>query len=154
MPIAPAEMDLQRALVDAVEEAESAHPGCVLRVETSGDLRGTWDAARLSQVLANLVGNAIHHGAAKTTITITARGEADAVVLRVHNQGPVIPPADLPELFSPFKRLRSGERPATPTSNLGLGLYIVERIVTAHGGTITVSSSAAAGTAFTIRLPR
>ena len=154
MPITPSEMDLERAVVDAVEETRAAYPECIIEVETAGDLRGQWDAGRIGQVLANLLGNAVHHGAAKTTINVSARETADEVVLEVHNQGPVIPPDDLPELFSPFKRLRGGELPASPTGNLGLGLYIVERIVTAHGGTIGVASSAEEGTTFTIHLPR
>ena len=66
---------------------------------------------------------------------------------------PSIAAAELPTLFSPFKRL-NGQGAADGHANLGLGLYIVERIVTAHGGTIDVNSTDAAGTFFTVRLPR
>ena len=73
-------------------------------------------------------------------------------MLRVHNHGPPIPKAALPGIFSPFKRIPEGEQPRS--GSLGLGLYIAERVVTAHGGRIDVRSSAEAGTLFTVRLPR
>jgi signal transduction histidine kinase len=153
VPITRGKMDLAAVTRNAVEEMAAAHPESVLQLETSGDLCGEWDSACISQLLQNLIGNAVQHGSSKTTISITARGEAREVVLRVHNLGPTIPPSDLHGLFSPFKRLRSDEV-ATPHSSLGLGLYIAERIVSGHGGTIDVSSSPEAGTSFTTRLPR
>ena len=85
---------------------------------------------------------------------MTAQGESADVVLRVHSHGGEIPKADLPGLFSPFKRFQSDRPAARDSGNLGLGLYIAERIVSAHNGTIDVRSSAEAGTLFTIRLPR
>jgi signal transduction histidine kinase len=154
VPVLRRDMDLAKAAADAVHEVTVAHPASVLRLETSGDLVGTWDAARIGQMLTNLVGNAVHHGAAHTPITVSARGFPTAVELHVHNCGPPIPPADLPDLFSPYKRFRAGTaRVGSPTS-LGLGLYIAERIATAHGGTIVVTSTDGDGTAFTVRLPR
>ncbi len=153
VPIVRRRMDLSKEASHAVEEMAAAHPESVLALEASGDLRGDWDCARIGQVLANLVGNAVQHGSAKTPIVVTARGELEEVVLQVHNRGPAIPTSDLQGIFSPFKRLQSGQA-AGPSSSLGLGLYIAERIVTAHGGTIDVSSSDEAGTSFTVRLPR
>ena len=82
------------------------------------------------------------------------QGEAADVVLRVQNRGPAIEGVQMPGLFSPFKWLGTEGASSAPSSSLGLGLYIAERIVTAHGGTIDVRSSAAAGTLFTVRLPR
>ncbi|GAC1649827.1 MAG: sensor histidine kinase [Gemmatimonadaceae bacterium] len=154
IPIIPADMDLAAVVRHAVEEMTLAHPESVLQFTASGDVRGRWDAARINQVVANLIGNAVQHGTPKTLISVTAQGEATAVVLRVHNYGPTIPTEDLHALFSPFKRLRSGETVARDASRLGLGLYIADRIVTAHGGTIDVRSSREAGTLFSIRLPR
>jgi len=153
IPTARAPMDLASEAAHAVEEMTAAHPESTIRLVTSGDLRGTWDSARLGQVMTNLLANAVQHGSAATPITMTARGDADEVVLAVHNLGPAIPPSRLPELFSPFKRLRSGDAPS-PTGNLGLGLYITERVVTAHSGRIDVTSSDPAGTTFTVHLPR
>ncbi|MFN2398485.1 MAG: ATP-binding protein [Gemmatimonadaceae bacterium] len=153
VPIVRQEMDMAKVARQAVEEMRAAHPESVLEFETSGDLQGEWDSARISQVLANLLTNAVQHGSAKATITVTVQGDAESVVLRVHNRGAAIPISDLHELFSPLKRLRSGEATARHASNLGLGLYIAERIVTAHGGTIEVNSSDETGTLFTVRLP-
>jgi signal transduction histidine kinase len=154
VPILRAEMDLGKDVASAVEEVAAAHPESVVQLELSGDLHGSWDSARIGQVVANLLGNAVQHGSAKTAISIGVRGEEKEVVLRVHNRSPVIPEADLPGIFGPFKRLRSGDGAGGPSSSLGLGLYIAERIVTAHGGTIAVESSNDRGTAFTVRLPR
>jgi signal transduction histidine kinase len=147
------EMDMAKVTRDAVEEIAAANPESVLSVDTSVDLRGEWDAARISQVLANLLGNAVQHGSAKTPISVAVQGEAKEVMLQVHNSGPAIPTSDLDGLFSPLKLLKSGEA-ASNSNHLGLGLYIARQIVTSHGGTIAVSSSAKAGTSFTVRLPR
>ena len=136
-----------------MDEIRAAYPESQLQLNASGDLTGDWDCARIGQVLANLLGNAAQHGTPRTMISLTARGELKEVVLQVHNRGAPIPPADIPMLFSPFKRLAN---PGDGGNNgsLGLGLYIVERIVTAHGGSIDVNSSDAGGTFFTVRLPR
>ena len=154
IPVVRARMDMAKVAGDAVDEMAAAHPESILQFKASGDLRGEWDSARISQLLANLLGNAVQHGSAKTTISVTASGESKEVVLRVHNRGPAIPMSDLHGLFSPLKRLKSDQAPAPESNSLGLGLYIAERIVTAHGGTIDVSSSGDAGTAFTVHLPR
>ncbi|MEJ7810768.1 MAG: sensor histidine kinase [Gemmatimonadaceae bacterium] len=154
VPIVRGDTDLAKVAAHAVEEIAAAEPESVLELHTSGDLLGEWDAARISQVLSNLLANAVQHGSTKTTISVTVQGEAEDVVLQVHNHGPAIPSSDLHGLFNPLKRLKSGERAAPASGNLGLGLYIAERIVTAHGGSIEVQSSSDAGTTFTVRLPR
>jgi signal transduction histidine kinase len=154
LPIERQAMDIGKTTLDAVQEMTAAQPASVLQVDTTGDLRGEWDPGRVSQLLANLLGNAVQYGTPKSPIRVTAHGNADEVVLRVHNRGPEIPAAELPALFDPLKRLGSGETPAGPSSNLGLGLYIAERIVAAHGGSIVVESSNEAGTTFTVSLPR
>jgi signal transduction histidine kinase len=137
-----------------VDEMAAVHPDAVLQFTPTGNLHGEWDAPRISQVVTNLLGNAVQHGASGTRISVTAQGEAADVVLRVHSQGRAIAKADLPGLFSPFKRFQSDRTATGDSGNLGLGLYIAERIVSAHNGTIDVRSSAEAGTLFTIRLPR
>ncbi|MDQ6888317.1 MAG: sensor histidine kinase [Gemmatimonadota bacterium] len=154
VPIVREDIDLGDVARHAVDEMTAAQPDSVLQLHTSGSLHGTWDGARISQVLSNLLGNAVQHGSAKTTISLTVKGEEKEVVLRVHNRGAAIPKSEMRDLFSPLKRLSSGETPVAHSSNLGLGLYIAERIVTAHGGTIDVNSSAEAGTAFTVHLRR
>ncbi|HET7321347.1 MAG TPA: ATP-binding protein, partial [Longimicrobiaceae bacterium] len=112
--------------------------------------------ARLSQALSNLIGNAVQHGAEGATVTVEIRGEEDRVVVVIHNRGAAIPPDQLDGIFNPMKE-RGPNRNASgggPTSSLGLGLYIAERIVSAHEGNIEVASTAASGTTFTVSLPR
>lgn len=152
IPIVRAQVDMAKVVTDAVEEAKASRPDTDVRLETSGDLRGEWDSARMSQVLSNLIGNAINHGSATTPITVTAHGEADAVVISVHNLGRPIPKDQLPNIFNPL----TGAAPESrdPKNHLGLGLYIAERVVAGHGGTIAVDSTEARGTTFTVRLPR
>ena len=154
VPIARKAMDLGAEASLAVEEVVEAHPGTVVKLNVSGELRGSWDKERIAQLLSNLLGNAVQHGVTDTPISLTARGETNDVVLQVHNHGPVISPEEMDGLFSPFKRLAGGQVASSGSSSLGLGLYIVERIVTAHSGEIKVQSSEDGGTFFTVRLPR
>jgi signal transduction histidine kinase len=154
VPIARAEMDLATVIRHAVEEMSVAEPQAAVQFTATGEMRGMWDAARIGQVVTNLLSNAVQHGAPGTLISVTAQGEAADVVLRIHNYGPPIPASDLRMLFSPFKRFQSDTPARADVTSLGLGLYIVDRIIDSHGGTIDVRSSAEAGTLFTIRLPR
>jgi PAS domain S-box-containing protein len=132
-----------------LEELEVTHPDRVVLTHGRGPHAGEWDPDRLAQVVSNLVGNALQHGARDTPVQVALREEGSEVVLTVTNQGAPIPEALLPHVFDPFQRAADSGR-----EGLGLGLYIVEQIVQAHGGTIAVCSSAAAGTTFTVRLPR
>lgn len=155
MPLCPAAIDVDNLCREVVEEMRAAHPTRTLRYEPRGDLTGEWDAARLRQVVSNLLGNALHHGGNSGPVALTAAGEGSDVLLAVHNAGPPIPPDVLPTIFEPLVRGSSAEseRRRRPGS-LGLGLYIAREVVTAHGGAIDVKSSAEAGTIFTVSLPR
>lgn len=153
VPLVRVDTDMAAVARDAVDEAAAAHPGRVIEFAPSGDLTGCWDAARVDQVLSNLLGNAVQHGDPAAPIRVTVGGEGKNVVLKVHNRGATIPAGDLAGLFNPLKRLQSGAAGAG-AANLGLGLYIVEQIVSAHGGTIEVASGPDAGTSFTVCLPR
>lgn len=153
LAVQPHETDLQRLIEHAVDEFRSNSPRHEFVVRVTGDLLGRWDAPRIAQVLANLLGNAVQYGEAAAPVEIIARGDADEIVLEVCNTGPVIRTDDLPTLCSPFKRLRAGT--AAPTAqNLGLGLYIAQQIVTAHAGQLMVSSTIESGTTFAVHLPR
>ena len=140
-----------RTLADKViEELRVAYPGRSLVVEyDSGSPTGVWDEARLSQVLATLVGNALRHGARDRSVRVTVRGASPTLLVDVHNAGE-IPVAQLPHLFDAF---RAGAQEARDNSR-DFGLYIVRQIVVAHGGTLEVSSSQEAGTTFHVQLPR
>jgi signal transduction histidine kinase len=154
VPITRQRMDLAKEAAHAIDEITSANPRTVVKLNVSGDVTGDWDAGRVGQVISNLLGNAVQHGDADETISVTVRGESRNVVLQIHNHGSAIPAEELPGLFSPFKRIRSEAMAEKASTSLGLGLYIVERIVVAHGGTIDVQSTDDGGTFFTVRLPR
>jgi two-component system, sensor histidine kinase len=103
------------------------------------------DADRMTQLLDNLVTNAMRYGHGK--ITVRLRREDGIAVIAVHNRGAPIPSDQLATLFDPYKRA------ARSHGGVGLGLYIVEQIARAHGGTVQVSSDADAGTTFEVRIP-
>jgi signal transduction histidine kinase len=149
MPLKRRLVDLQQVCEEALIEIRSGQSTAVVQLQAGGDLRGEWDPDRLAQVVSNLVGNAIQHGDG-TPVMLTAQGDGDSVTLAVHNGGAPIPPDVLPFVFEPLAR---GHEDSAGHS-IGLGLFIVRAIVSAHGGNIKVSSSADAGTTFTVALPK
>lgn len=156
IPIDRAEIDLRRIVQDVVAEIMAARPEGNVEVEAGEGQHGHWDAARMSQALTNLVGNAVEHGATGTAVGVKFRGGDEDVAIMIHNRGAAIPADRLDGIFNPMK-LRMTPAKASdhgPSGNLGLGLYIAERIVHAHGGRIEVDSSEPRGTTFTVHLPR
>jgi signal transduction histidine kinase len=137
-----------------IEELSIANPERIILLELRGRQPFELDPVRIEQVLSNLVGNALVHGEPETPIEVFVDVRDSEALLAVTNRGPLIPPDRAASLFQPFTQggvsHRDGDRPR----GLGLGLYIVHQIVTAHGGTVTVESSAALGTTFIVRLPR
>jgi signal transduction histidine kinase len=118
------------------------------------DIPGEWDEARMSQVLSNLLGNAVQHGARRSPVTLTAYLGDTGVELAVHNDGPAIPPHLVPKLFDcMFQGTPMPKNASDASTSLGLGLYIAKEIITAQGGTIDVYSTDAEGTTFIARLP-
>jgi len=134
-----------------VQEYQATYPGCVIERRIHGDDAGHWDADRLAQVLANLLGNALQHGTPGEPVRIVIDGMSeDRMVLSVANRG-LIPAALVPSIFDPF---RGGERISGRKEGLGLGLYIAQQIAAAHGGVIEVKSNPEDQTVFTVRMPR
>jgi signal transduction histidine kinase len=154
MPLSVAPLDLGSLCQEVLGEFRAAHPDRRLHCQSVGDLSGQWDAARLRQVLSNLIGNAIDHGDDRGSIEVLTKSEGSKVALTVTNPGPLIASSALPTIFDPFVRATSMPRSNKRHAGIGLGLYIARQIVIAHGGTITVASSEATGTVFTVRLPR
>ena len=155
IPINRAEFDLRKVLHDVVNEITSAHPERKVEVDTGKEQIGQWDAARISQALTNLVSNAVEHGAPGTTRVELGGGEKDVAIM-IHNHGGSISADQMDGIFNPMKPSTTPQKSSAhgPTGNLGLGLYIAERIVHAHGGRIKVESSEERGTTFTVHLPR
>lgn len=155
IPIVREDMSIDKAVHDAVDEICAAHPDRTIELDSRSGVRGQWDCARVSQVFANLIGNAVEHGDQSHAVSVTVRARDDEVTVAIHNFGAAIPPEKLNGIFSPMKAKESaGDSASGPSGHLGLGLYIAERIVKAHEGTIDVDSSDAKGTTFTVHLPR
>jgi signal transduction histidine kinase len=151
VPIQREPADLAQICRQTIGELQASHPGHDLLLDATGSCAGEWDPDRLAQLVGNLVANAIDHGDPDTPVRVTALDEGPVVVLEVSNQGAPIPPDLLPTLFEAFHR-RSGGR---PSRGLGLGLFISQQIVHAHGGTIAAQSSERErSTTLTVRLPR
>jgi signal transduction histidine kinase len=153
IPVVRRELDLGKLLREAVEEVAAAYPRNEFRVDTRKGESGEWDAGRLSQALVNLLGNAGEHAPVGTGVSVSLDAEGDDVAITIHNMGAPIPGDRLDGLFNPMKRSLEGSTPG-PNGNLGLGLYIAERIVHAHRGRIDVRSSELEGTTFTVHLTR
>ncbi len=144
-------VELERLARAIVDELRVAHPGRAIEIDARGDLRGRWDPGRVAEVISNLVGNALVHGAHDSPVRLSLAEEDGTVILAVSNRGPTIPEQFLAHLFEPFwQPPADGEAP--PRRGLGLGLFIVRQIVVAHGGTIDVQSRDGL-TTFTVRLP-
>ncbi len=156
IPIERSACDLGPVCEASLEDIRAGNPAQQFVQRVSGDLNLQADAARMQQALSNLLSNAVQHGSLTSPVSLTADGEVDAVVLKVCNSGDPIPSDALQAIFEPLVRAPNATSAAHERSktSLGLGLFIVREIVLAHGGTITVESSIADGTVFTIRLPR
>ena len=154
IPVTRGEVKLGRLVRDVVDEVRDAYPDCLIEVDSRGEHTGRWDRARLAQALSNLVTNAVQHRAENSPVTVAIHGDADFVDVLVHNRGSTIPAEALVGIFHPMKKRSDPQEGITtgPTGSLGLGLYIADQIVRAHGGTISVESSNE-GTTFTVRLP-
>jgi signal transduction histidine kinase len=152
LPIAPGPMNLGDLCTQVVGEMRAAYPDRRIGFEQSGDVSGEWDAARLRQVISNLLGNAVLHGDdGRGSIKLRVSDQGATVMLAVHNQGRPIPESAIATLFDPFVR---GADAKQHPGGMGLGLYITRAVVNAHGGAIDVTSSPETGTTFTVRLPR
>lgn len=139
-----------RDLLDQVAVAPRNH-GVALTVDVTGDPELTADPVRLRQVIGNLVGNALRHTPPGGRVTLLGHRDGDEAVIEVRDTGAGIAPEDLPHVFDRFWRAEKSRNRQSGGS--GLGLAIVRSIVTAHGGTVTATSTPGAGTAFTLRLP-
>ncbi len=149
------ELDFEEVeLGEAVQEAlgavedEAAQSGSEIRV-TGSPARGFWDRLRVSQVVTNLLANAVKYGAGKA-VEVEFGPRADRAFLAVRDHGIGIDPSDQRQIFERFERAVSSRN----YGGLGLGLYIVKRIVEAHGGTIAVESKPGEGSTFRVELPQ
>ncbi|RJK97169.1 ATP-binding protein [Vallicoccus soli] len=146
---------VRRQLVDPVAAVRRHVAGLVASglgedrfvVEVRDPLPELWaDADKVDQVLGNLLGNAVHHGAGTVTVVVEPGEEPGSTAVTVLDQGEGIPPEQQARVFT--KWWRSGRRGGT-----GLGLYIVRGLVEAHGGTVTLGEAPGGGAMFRFVLP-
>jgi sigma-B regulation protein RsbU (phosphoserine phosphatase) len=140
---------LEPTIRHVVEEFRVSFPGRTIETEVLLSEVVNCDAQRISQLLSNLVANALTHGAESGTVGVQAGLDGNDLVLTVSNAGEPIPPEALQRLFQPFTR--EDFRPSQ--QGLGLGLYIAFEIARAHGGKLEVTSTTEE-TRFTFRMPR
>jgi signal transduction histidine kinase len=140
-------LNIEPVIAQVVEETRSALPERQIEAIVQAPQPVTCDRVRISQLLSNLIGNAMSHGEATTPVQLAASMHDGFFELSVSNGGKQIPPDALARLFMPFVR---GEH--VSEKGLGLGLYIASEIAKAHGGVLTASSSPVE-TRFTFRMP-
>ncbi len=133
-------------------EVQAREKEVTLKFEVAADLPNVQaDEQRITQVLFNLISNALRHTPVGGTITISAELREDRILVSVRDTGAGIPPEDLPHVFERF--YRADRSRARSTGGSGLGLTIAKQIVEAHGGQIWAQSWLGAGSTFAFSLP-
>lgn len=151
IPIDRRPLHLAAILEPAIREASAVFPRRRVVLDVRGDVCGMWDGDRLSQVVENALANALRYSPPDTPVRIRATGRDEVVELEVTNDGVPIDSSKLRELFQPMTR---GDNDASDRDGVGLGLFIVKEIVTAHGGTVDLASDASLKTRLRVVLPR
>ena len=123
-----------------------------VRLTSDGDLGGDWDTTRVREAVGGLLANAARFASRGSVVTIAVDGHAtDEVKVTVHGDGTPIDVETLQTIFDPVARVESEN---ATYAGLGLGLFIVRKVVDAHGGQVSVDASEEHGTTFTVVLPR
>ncbi|MCU1327154.1 MAG: sensor histidine kinase [Bryobacterales bacterium] len=143
-----ASQPLEPVLRQVIDEQTAVYPD--RSIDTHFDLAEpvSCDRARVAQLFSNVLGNALSYGAANEPVRVRAVSGSGQFELSIANAGEQIAPTVVERLFQPFYRSSARQN----REGLGLGLYIAQEIATAHGGAITVTSTAAE-TCFTFRMP-
>lgn len=151
LPMTVSSQDLAQLCQHALDEVRASYPDAAIELTVSGDVSGVWDGARLSQILVNLLVNAVQHG--EGAVHLRAIAEEETVRIEVSNVGDPIPDHAMRALFDPLMRTYTPPERRGAAAGLGLGLYVCDCVARLHHGTIEVESSAEV-TTFTVRLPR
>jgi signal transduction histidine kinase len=137
-----------RNVVDLLE-GSAARERIALRLPAD-PVHVSCDALRIEQAVGNLVSNAIKYSPPDTPVDVVVEARGHEVAIRVTDRGPGLSADEQARLFEPFRRVGSA---AATAPGIGLGLFIVRRIVTAHRGRIEVDSERGRGASFTAYLP-
>jgi signal transduction histidine kinase len=139
----------QQLISEVVQNFRLLEPNRTINLELDPDLpEVAWDRNRIEQVLSNLIDNALKYS--DGPVTVNAHCIGTAIWLSVSDQGPGIPPEEQAHLF---ERFYSGSKRTRQSGGLGIGLYVVQRIVEEHGGQVTIKSKPGQGSRFTVILP-
>jgi signal transduction histidine kinase len=143
-------VDLTRLIPETIEQLARSHPQLPgqVRVRIRGEVRGTWDASAVGEVLTNLLSNAVKFGEERP-IDLNVGRRGGQVAIEVRDRGIGIHPSDHQRIFERFTRVV----PARSYPGLGLGLWIARTLVEAQGGSVKVFSVLGRGAMFTVRLP-
>jgi signal transduction histidine kinase len=147
-----APISLAELCSDVVSECLASHPRRTITFASEQDVRGQFDRRRLGQALAHVIASALEHSPQGSEVRVSLARDAGACI-KVRHGGPVIPQHELGTIFDPSQRgelVKSSER---PSRGLGLGLYLADQIVRAHGGRIEAESNSSTGTTFSLLLP-
>jgi len=143
-------VDVAEIVARGVSSARVSHPKREFHLQCAGPVLVVGDAIRITQVLANLLGNAVKFSPIDTPITIGVERDCDHAVLSVSDRGRGIPADKHEIIFEKFRRL---EDPDTmETGGAGLGLFIVDQLVRAMGGKVSVDSRPGRGSTFSVQL--
>ncbi|MFT3661076.1 MAG: HAMP domain-containing sensor histidine kinase [Gordonia sp. (in: high G+C Gram-positive bacteria)] len=155
-PLDKSPVELSGLVDDAVAAARAAAPEREIVVDRRAGPGPVvdGDAARLTQVLRNLIGNAIVHTPVGTAITVAVSGDATQARVEVVDDGPGLAEEETQRVFERFYRGDPSRQRTSPSSGSGLGLSIVAALVAAHGGRVGVDSAPGAGARFWFTLPR
>jgi signal transduction histidine kinase len=150
LPLQIKRMDLMELVQQVVNENKDPleKSGCTIEISSQGETTGNWDPAQIKDVVTHLLSNAIKFAPGKP-ILISLLGDKAQVELRVQDFGIGMTQEDQKRIFGQFERAVSAHH----FGGFGLGLFISNEIVKAHGGSILVDSEVGKGSTFIVRLP-
>jgi len=153
LPVTPHAVDLSKLLMAEMDQLRTVYPGRTLSLHCTGACEGQFDGMRVQQMVENLVVNAFKHGDDGGPVDVIVRGEAENVVIEVHNAGQPIDPQELETFFDPLRRGADNDGGLPKVDGMGLGLFIAREVARAHAGDVTAASRSGQ-TIFTCTLPR
>jgi two-component system OmpR family sensor kinase len=145
-----ADVDLSALLQEAVTSAQAAGPEHTITTDIAGGVTTKGDADKIYQVVTNLLANARAHTPAGTAISVSASKDGADSLVTIADNGPGLSAQDQARIFERFYRV-DASRQRNSKDGSGLGLSIVDAVMRAHGGEVTVASELGKGAAFTLR---
>lgn len=152
-PLERGPVELTELAADAVADTLAVDPDRPLSLDHDGPVRVIGDAARLRQVMGNLLANVLDHTPPGTPATVRVSAAGGHALVEVADEGPGMAPEHLVRVFRRFYRVDHGHGREARHGGAGLGLSIVEAVVTAHGGDVSARAVPGGGVSFLVRLP-